>query len=181
MDHNQYLLDLKKTLEKVDDMEINKAVLLISSYIGLDEKILVCGNGGSAMTASHFVTDWLKMPMTKKDRNLNIISLCDNAGVLTAYANDMGYEDVFSEQVRAYGRRGDLLLLVSGSGNSANLIKASQMARKMDIKTLAVVGYDGGKLKKICDHYVHVPSFDMQICEDIHLIFGHIVMRHLIS
>ena len=122
-----------------------------------------------------------KMPITKKNRNLNIKSLCDNVGILTAYSNDMSYEDVFSEQVRAYGKRGDLLVLVSGSGNSANLIKANQMAKKMGIKTLAVVGYDGGKLKNICDNYVHVPSFDMQICEDIHLIFGHIVMKHLIS
>ena len=144
-------------------------------------KILICGNGGSASTASHYVTDWVKMSLVLREKKLNAICLSDNIGMLTAYANDVNYDDVYSKQVESYGDRGDLLIVVSGSGNSKNILKAVQKAKKLQMRTIAVVGYDGGQVLGNVDEYFHVPSFDMQICEDVHLMFGHMVMKALVE
>lgn len=159
--------------------EIITAVDLINHTSLSGGTIFTCGNGGSATTASHMVTDWNKMVFTHTNRQFKGICLCDNVGLLTAYANDLSYDDVFVGQLNSLYKEGDLLLTVSGSGNSPNTIKATNFANENGMKTLSIVGFDGGLLKKISQHCVHVPSFDMQICEDIHLMFNHIVMKDL--
>jgi D-sedoheptulose 7-phosphate isomerase len=141
------------------------------------KKIITCGNGGSAATASHYITDWNKMISLATGRRFRGVSLCDNQGLVTAYANDLSYEDIFSGQLKAILDPGDLVIGISGSGNSKNVVNAIRFASENDARTLAVVGYDGGEVKRIADHHFHVPSFDMQICEDIHLMFGHLVMK----
>lgn len=143
------------------------------------KKIITCGNGGSAYTASHYITDWNKMVNLTIGRKFRGISLCDNMGLVTAFGNDLSYDDIFSGQLKAIMDDGDLLVAVSGSGNSPNVLKAVEYANSVGGQTLAIVGYDGGKLKSIAKHNVWVPSFDMQLCEDVHLMFGHLVMKTL--
>ncbi len=139
----------------------------------------ICGNGGSALAASHYITDWNKMIYAYTNTRFNGICLSDNVGLITAYSNDLSYNEVFSEQVKNLLNEGDLLIALSGSGNSENVIKAISVANKMNINTLSICGYDGGKLKKISNNYVWIRSYDMQICEDAQTVFGHMVMKDL--
>ena len=156
----------------------NASELIVSTFIN-GNNVFTCGNGGSAHTASHYITDWVKMAETISNLKLNGFSLCDNIGMITAFANDVEYDEIFVGQLKSYLRANDLVVAVSGSGNSNNVVRAVEYANEMNANTLAIVGYDGGKLKKIAKHSFHVPSFDMQICEDIHLKFGHIVMKQI--
>ena len=143
------------------------------------KKIITCGNGGSASTASHYITDWNKMVNLATGKKFRGISLCDNIGLITAYGNDISYDEVFAGQLKAIMDEGDLLVAISGSGNSPNVVKAVEYANSIGGDTLAVVGYDGGKVKELSKAAVWVESFDMQLCEDVHLMFGHLVMKTL--
>ena len=143
------------------------------------KKIITCGNGGSASTASHFITDWNKMVNLATEKKFRGISLCDNIGLITAYGNDISYDEVFAGQLKSIMDEGDLLVAISGSGNSPNVVKAVEYANSIGGDTLAVVGYDGGKVKELSSTAVWVESFDMQLCEDVHLMFGHMVMKTL--
>ncbi len=163
--------------EKCDVATIDAAIALIGSKFDSNKKIITCGNGGSASTASHYITDWNKMINLATDRPFRGISLCDNIGLITAFGNDISYDAVFSGQLAAIMDPGDLVIAVSGSGNSPNVLRAVEYANANGADTLAVVGYDGGKLMPLCTRAVHVPSFDMQLCEDVHLMFGHMVMK----
>lgn len=143
------------------------------------KKIITCGNGGSASTASHYITDWNKMANLATGKKFRGLSLCDNIGLITAYGNDLSYDEVFAGQLRAVMDEGDLVIAISGSGNSPNVLKAVEYANANGGVTLAIAGYDGGKLVPMAQHSVLVPSFDMQLCEDVHLMFGHLVMKTL--
>jgi D-sedoheptulose 7-phosphate isomerase len=143
------------------------------------KKVITCGNGGSASTASHYITDWNKMVNLATGKKFRGISLCDNIGLITAYGNDISYDEVFAGQLKAIMDEGDLLVAISGSGNSPNVVKAVEYANSIGGDTLAVVGYDGGKVKELSQSAVWVESFDMQLCEDVHLMFGHMVMKTL--
>jgi D-sedoheptulose 7-phosphate isomerase len=164
---------------KCDLAAIDRGIELIRSKFDSGNKIITCGNGGSASTASHYITDWNKMVNLATSRKFRGISLCDNVGLITAYGNDISYEEVFAGQLKALMDPGDLLVAISGSGNSPNVLKAVEYANEIGGDTLAVVGYDGGKLMPLCKQAVWVPSFDMQLCEDVHLMFGHMVMKTL--
>jgi D-sedoheptulose 7-phosphate isomerase len=152
---------------------------LIKNKFEEGKKIITCGNGGSASTASHYITDWNKMINLATGKKFRGVSLCDNIGLITAYGNDISFDEVFAGQLKALMDPGDLLVAISGSGNSPNVLKAVEYANSIGGTSLAVVGYDGGKLKPLCHQSVWVPSFDMQLCEDIHLMFGHMVMKTL--
>ena len=167
----------KEAFDNVDDRSIKKSINLINDTIISNKKIFTCGNGGSASTASHYITDWNKMFNLATGKKLRGFSLCDNVGLITAYGNDLSYELIFSEQVNTLMDEGDLLIVISGSGNSPNILKAIEAAKKIGSKVLGVLGCDGGKALPLCDESYHVPSWDMQICEDIHLSFGHMVMK----
>ena len=159
--------------------EIENAVLLIKNTIQREGRVAVCGNGGSAVAASHYITDWNKMVYTHTKVKFNGICLSDNVGLITAYSNDLSYDDVFSEQVKNLLNDNDLLITLSGSGNSKNVIKATNTAKAMGIKTLTICGYDGGELKRISDNSIWVRSNDMQLCEDAQTVVGHMVMKSL--
>lgn len=176
---DSYLKNLKEVISNLDIEEINNALKLIKSTIRNNKKIITCGNGGSANTASHYITDWNKSYNLASGKQCKGICLCDNLGLLTAYANDISYEAIFSEQLKNIGEEKDLLIVVSGSGNSKNVIEAIKTAKNLNITSLSFVGYNGGKCKEISDYTLHIPSFDMQLCEDIHLILGHIVMKNI--
>jgi D-sedoheptulose 7-phosphate isomerase len=170
-----------KVFSSLDFESIYFAINLIKSHYKNGSKIITCGNGGSASTASHYITDWQKMVYLATGEKFRGFSLVDNIGLITAYANDVSYDDVFSGQVGSVMNPGDLLICVSGSGNSKNTIKAIEEAKKLQCTTLSIVGYDGGQMKAISDYNVHIKSFDMQVCEDFHLMFGHWVMKSLCS
>jgi len=176
-----YLDSHAQIAKKLDVDAFKKGIEMVSAAFESGKKVITCGNGGSASTASHYITDWNKMINLATGRKFRGICLADNVGLITAYGNDLSYADVFAGQVDAMMDEGDLLVAVSGSGNSPNVLKAIEATRRCRGKVLGVVGYDGGKMVPLCDHSVWVPSFDMQLCEDIHLMFGHMVMKTLCS
>ena len=176
---SRYLEAHTRLAGKLDAGAFESGVALVRRAFDAGKQIITCGNGGSAYAASHYITDWNKMVNLATGRKFHGISLCDNIGIVTAFANDLSYEDVFAGQLKAILDAGDLVIAVSGSGNSKNVVKAIEYANQAGAETLAVVGYDGGTLKNIAKHSVWVPSFDMQLCEDVHLMFGHMVMKTL--
>jgi D-sedoheptulose 7-phosphate isomerase len=178
---SNYLNAHQQLARKLDVDSFQKGIDMIRTTFEAGKKIITCGNGGSASTASHYITDWNKMVNLATGKKFRGVSLCDNVGLITAYGNDFSFSDVFAGQIDALMDEGDLLVAVSGSGNSPNVIKAIESAHRVGGKVLGVVGYDGGKMMPMCDHSVWVPSFDMQLCEDVHLMFGHMVMKTLCS
>ena len=174
-----YIEQHNAVVGNLDHDEIENAILLIKNTIERGGRVAVCGNGGSAVAASHYITDWNKMVYAYTNVRFNGICLSDNVGLITAYANDLSYDDVFSEQVKNLLNKDDLLITLSGSGNSENVVKATIVAKSMSVKTLTICGYDGGKLKQLSDNSVWIRSMDMQLCEDAHTVFGHMVMKNL--
>lgn len=165
--------------KKIDLKSIEIAINLIDAKFKNGNKIITCGNGGSAYTASHYITDWNKMVQIATSKPFKGISLCDNIGLITAFGNDFSYDEVFSGQLKSILDKDDLLIVVSGSGNSPNVIKALDYANSVGADTLAIVGFDGGKALEKAKFSFWVNSNDMQICEDVHLMFGHLVMKKL--
>ncbi len=176
---SNYLNAHQQLAQKLDAEAFQKGIEMIKAAFEGGKKIITCGNGGSASTASHYITDWNKMVNLATGKKFRGVSLCDNVGLITAYGNDLAYAEVFSGQIDALMDEGDLLVAVSGSGNSPNVIKAIESARNSGGRVLGVVGFDGGEMMPLCDHSILVPSFDMQLCEDVHLMFGHMVMKTL--
>ena len=176
---NDYIEQHNLVIKNLDQKEIEDAINLIKSTIKKNNRIAVCGNGGSALTASHYITDWNKMIFSQTHQKFDGICLSDNIGLVTAYSNDVSYNDIFSEQVKNLLKEEDLLITVSGSGNSENVVRATKVANEMNVNTLSICGFDGGKIKIISKKSVWVRSFDMQLCEDAHIVFGHIVMKSL--
>jgi len=176
---SNYLTAHTLLAQQLNTDAFQKGIEMVKAAYEGGKKIITCGNGGSASTASHYITDWNKMVNLATGKKFRGVSLCDNVGLITAYGNDLSYADVFAGQIDALMDEGDLLVAISGSGNSENVLKAIEAARRAGGKVLGVVGYDGGKMMPICDHSVWVQSFDMQLCEDVHLMFGHMVMKTL--
>ena len=141
--------------------------------------IYLCGNGGSAGNAIHLANDFTYGAGVKRGIGLRIEALPANAAVITCLANDIGYENIFSEQLRVKANAGDVLVVFSGSGNSTNVVNALEMGNKLGMTTFAVLGYDGGKCKSLAQHPIHFAVDDMQIAEDLQLIVGHMVMQWL--
>jgi D-sedoheptulose 7-phosphate isomerase len=142
-------------------------------------RLYICGNGGSAANASHLANDFNFGISRDEWRGLKVEALASNPAILTCLANDIGYENVFAQQLSAKGEAGDLLLVLSGSGNSTNLVKAIEVATAKGMRTSAILGFDGGICKKLVDLPLHFPIDDMQIAEDLQLIVGHMCMRYL--
>jgi D-sedoheptulose 7-phosphate isomerase len=164
---------------RCDPRVFEAGINLIRSTFDADRQIITCGNGGSSYAASHYVMEWNKVISSATGRKFRGISLCDNVGLITAYSNDQSFSEIFSGQLKAILNPGDLLIAISGSGNSQNVIKAVEFANQTGAETLAVVGYDGGQLMRVARQSVWIPSFDMQLCEEVHLMFGHMVMKAL--
>ena len=174
-----YLAAHGRLAGQLDQRAFDAGVDLVRRAFERGAQIITCGNGGSAYAASHFITDWNKMVSRATGRKFRGVSLCDNIGIITAFANDMSFDEVFTGQLKAILDPGDLVIAISGSGNSRNVVSAIEHANQAAAETLAIVGYDGGLLKRIAKHHVWVPSHDMQLCEDVHLMFGHMVMKEL--
>jgi D-sedoheptulose 7-phosphate isomerase len=174
-----YLGRLAKTLAALDRSELDHGVAVIEAAWQRGAQIITLGNGGSSMTALHFITDWSKMIPMAAGKPFLGRSLVDNMGLVMAYGNDTSFEDVFIEQLKNILRPGDLVVAISGSGNSENVIRAVDYANANGGETLGLCGFSGGRLKAKAKHAIWIRSDDMQLCEDAHAIFGHIVMQKL--
>jgi D-sedoheptulose 7-phosphate isomerase len=142
-------------------------------------QVFFCGNGGSAGNAVHLANDFLYGIAKKTGGGLKVQALSANSAVMTCLANDVGYESIFSEQLAVQGQAGDLLIALSGSGNSPNIVRVIEQAKVMDVKSYAILGFTGGKCKELADVPIHFPVNDMQIAEDMQLIVGHMMMQWL--
>jgi D-sedoheptulose 7-phosphate isomerase len=174
-----YLAKLERQIEGLDRAEVDRAVAVVVRAWQEDRQIIALGNGGSSLTVLHFMNDWNKSVFMRGGKRFRGRTLVDNVGLLMAYANDIAFEEVFVEQLKNLMDAGDLVIAVSGSGNSENVIRAVDWANANGGVTLGLCGYGGGRLKDIAQHRVWVQVDDMQLCEDIHSIFGHIVMQTL--
>ncbi len=142
-------------------------------------QVFICGNGGSAGNAMHLANDFLYGISKTRGSGLRVNALPANSSVLTCLANDEGYDEIFSLQLAVQGRPGDVLIVLSGSGNSPNILKALAQAKTTGLRTYAILGYTGGKAKAMADVAIHFPVDDMQISEDLQLIAGHMIMQWL--
>ena len=143
------------------------------------KKVFICGNGGSAANADHLANDFIYAMAKSTGAGIDAVSLCSNSAVLSCLANDVGYEEVFSEQLAVSAQPGDVLIVLSGSGNSRNVVRAIEMAKELSMTTASVVGFDGGKCKELADIPIHFSVNDMQISEDLQLVVGHMAMKWL--
>jgi D-sedoheptulose 7-phosphate isomerase len=166
------LTEVLNALSEDKFIEIN-AVLQDARETG--KQIFTVGNGGSAAAASHMVCDFGKNTRETGKNRMRAICLNDNIPSVMAYANDEGYDVIFSEQLLALGKPGDVLIAISGSGNSANILKVIETAHQMQIKVIGLTGFKGGKMKDMTDICLVVPSDSMEMIEDIHLIINHIL------
>lgn len=142
-------------------------------------RVFICGNGGSAGNAAHLENDFLYGVAKRIGGGLRVNALTANAAVITCLANDVGYDNIFSEQLAVQASQGDLVIALSGSGNSPNILKVLHQAKLMGVKSYAILGFSGGASKDLADVAIHFPVNDMQIAEDMQLIVGHMVMQWL--
>lgn len=174
-----YLNRLIEQIKSVNINEVDFAIDLIIKTWQSGNQIITLGNGGSSMTALHMITDWNKMVFIKTGKPFRGRSLVDNIGLIMAYSNDISFNDVFVEQLKNILQHGDLVIAISGSGNSENVVRAVEYANQQGVSTIGLSGFNGGKLKSIAQCSVWVNVDDMQIVEDLHAIFGHIVMQRI--
>ncbi len=174
-----YLLAHRELQDLIDLNEIYAAIKLIKSKIESGSKIFTCGNGGSASTASHYVTDWQKIYTLSTGNKIHVYSLTDNIGLITAFANDLSYDEIFTGQLSSILSKDDLVIGISGSGNSMNVVNALEYANSTEADTLGILGFDGGKAIKVAKKNILIKSFDMQLVEDLHLQIGHMIMKSI--
>ncbi len=171
-------LDLEtKVIANLNIEEINETMNALLDCYNRGGTVYTCGNGGSASTATHMVCDFGKGTCYDLDKKFHFVCLNDNIPTIMAIANDDSYDNVFIYQLKDRLTKNDLLLAISGSGNSHNIVKAVDYAKEIGAKIIGVTGYSGGKLLKAADYHLHAPIDDMQITEDVHLIFNHMIMK----
>jgi D-sedoheptulose 7-phosphate isomerase len=181
----QFLERIGEELRRVDTAQIKALADAIYDCYEKGRFVFVIGNGGSGSNASHFCEDLGKGTLRREDfdndkkKRLRIISLTDNTPYILAWGNDEGFERVFSEQLKNLASPGDLLIAISGSGNSPNILRAVEWANKSGVRTFGCTGFTGGKLRTLAQHNLHVPLDDMGIVESIHLAAFHWIVDHL--
>ncbi len=177
---DEYVGGLIFALDGIDRDAFDVMVNELKRAQAEDAFVYVCGNGGSAATASHMINDIVKAPATATGcRPIRAVGLADCIPLMTALANDIDYAQVFAKQLEVYGRAGDVLIAISGSGNSANVLEAAKTARAKGMVVIGMTGYQGGKLKDLVDIHVHVPCDCMAQVEDAHLIIEHAMVEIL--
>ena len=170
-------IDLEKeVISKLDVDAINDAMNLIMKAYEANKKIYIFGNGGSSATASHYQNDFNKGISEYVEKKFNFTCLNDNKATIMALANDIGFEEVFRFQLRNKLEEGDIVIAISGSGNSKNVINAVEYAKEQRNQIIGLTGYTGGKLKALSDISLHVDVMSMQVTEDVHMMFDHLIM-----
>lgn len=175
-----YLEYLTSVLKAIDTRAIGQFVETLLDARERGATIYFIGNGGSAATASHFAND-IAIGTNSYDKPFRAVSLTDNQAIITAVGNDFGYEEIFVRQLRLLGRKGDVVVAISASGNSPNLIRAFDYAKSVGIKTVAITAFDGGKMHQMADECVHVPTAPKEYgpAEDAHMVLDHLVGAYL--
>lgn len=176
-----YRAQLLETIQQLDVAGIEQAIEQMREARDQDRHIFVCGNGGSAATASHFMCDVVKGASYQKDKRFRIMALTDNLATMTAYSNDVSYECVFAEQLKNFAQSGDVVIAISGSGNSPNVLNAVSYANSIGCKTIAMTGRDGGKLGPMAQLNLQVPVQHMGRIEDAHMIMCHMIAYNFID
>lgn len=171
----QYKSELFQTIESIDLDKVNQAIDWFKQARAGGQTIFVCGNGGSASTASHFACDMVKGASYNRDSRFRIMALTDSLPTMTAYSNDVSYDCVFCEQLKNFAKPGDLVMGISGSGNSPNVLRAMEYANSIGCNTIALTGRDGGKLGPLAKLNIQVPVPHMGRIEDAHMIVCHMI------
>lgn len=183
MDYRQeitaYFEKEKAVLDAISKDDLNELMNLLMDARDKGKNIFIMGNGGSAATASHYVCDFNKGISYGKEKMFKFICLNDNVPTMMAYANDMSYADVFVGPLKNFMQDGDVVMGISGSGNSENVVRAIKYANENRGISVGITGYSGGKVKQLSKYNVHVPVDDMQITEDLHMVLDHCMMKIL--
>lgn len=175
----EYFEKVKNTIDKISAEDLSTVMNILNKARDEKRTVYVCGNGGSAATASHYCCDFNKGVSSEQEKKFRFICLSDNIPTMMAYANDFDYNEVFVGPLRNFLRPGDFVLGISGSGNSENVVRALKYANENGGTTIAFTGYDGGKMKKMAHYGVHVPIMNMQVSEDLHMVLDHCMMSIL--
>lgn len=175
---NGYFFELKRTIDEISMMKVKKIVKMIYHAYCSNKYVFVMGNGGSASTASHFACDLGKGTICEGKPRFRVVSLNDNISLITALSNDFGYERVFIEQLINLVNPGDLVISITASGNSQNIINAIEYAQIRGAKTIGLIGFGGGEIKHIVDEYIVVSNENYGQVEDIHLILCHAISQY---
>jgi len=170
-----YRQSLQSVLAALDLQAVETAAQWIRTARDEARQIFVCGNGGSAFTASHFATDLVKGASYQRSRRFRVLALTDNIGTITAYANDVAYGVVFEEQLRNFAVADDLLIAISGSGNSPNVVRAAEYANQTGCRTIGLTGRDGGRLGREVQLNILAPEPHMGRIEDVHMFVCHML------
>ena len=175
-----YLAYVQTVLQRIDTAEVGRFIATLLDARERGSTVFFVGNGGSAATASHFAND-LAIGSNDYQKPFRALSLADNMPIITAISNDVGYEEIFVRQLRVLGKKGDVLVGISASGNSPNLLRAFEYALSAGIKTVAITGFDGGKLKAMAEEGIHVPTEPKEYgpAEDAHMVLDHLVGAYL--
>ena len=175
-----YISYLQTILRRIDTSQIARFIEILVDARERGATVFFIGNGGSAATASHFAND-LAIGMDDYDKPIRAVSLTDNVPIITAIGNDFGYEEIFVRQLRMMGKEGDILVGISASGNSPNVLMAFEYAVLAGIKTVAISAFDGGKLKNMAETALHVPTElkEYSVAEDAHMVLNHLVASYL--
>jgi D-sedoheptulose 7-phosphate isomerase len=177
----EYLARTRELIGTLDTSAIARVVQTVQEARDAGKRIYAIGNGGSASTASHFVNDMGKGASVGRKKRFKVVPLTDNVEWITALSNDLSYEDVFAEQLKNFAEPGDLLIAISGSGNSENVLRAVAYAKQVGCRTVGLSGFGGGKLKDLADECIVVDSDHMGRVEDMHLILQHIVCYYFME
>lgn len=178
---SSYISAVKDTLDNLDPDQIDALIEAFATTYEAGGNIYTMGNGGSGASASHAAGDFLKGASYGLNRRFKMICLNDNLPSMMAIANDIGWEDIFVEPLKNFMGKNDLVIGISGSGNSANVVKALEHARSEGVKTVALTGFKGGKIGQIADLHVHAPVMDMEVTEDIHMVIFNIVKKAMME
>jgi D-sedoheptulose 7-phosphate isomerase len=178
---SDYLTRVCQEIQRLDPAQIEKLSELIEAAYDGGRFVFICGNGGSGANASHFCEDLAKCTLRdfESQKRLKVVSLTDNAAAIMAWANDEGYDRIFMEQLKNLAAPGDLLLAISGSGNSPNILKAVAWANEHGLTTVGITGFSGGQLKGLAHHNVHAAIDDMGMAESLHLVVFHWIIDDL--
>ena len=167
----------KKAIDSLNKEELNAAMNALLDAYERGATVYVFGNGGSSATASHMVCDFNKGTCFELEKKFKFVCLNDNVPLMMAISNDYSFENIFEYQLKDRLTKDVVVLAISGSGNSHNVIKAVEYAKEIGATIIGMTGYSGGKLKGFADYHLHAPIDDMQIVEDIHMSFDHMIMQ----
>lgn len=175
---SDYTAKLSEQLQLIESTDITVLADALLQAVREGRHVFLCGNGGSAGNAVHLANDFL-YGIAPDGNAMKVEALSANQAVLTCLGNDIGYDKIYSHQLKVKAQAGDVLIVLSGSGNSPNIVAALEMGKQLEMQTFAILGYSGGKAKALAQYPLHFAIDDMQISEDLQIVIGHMLMRHL--